>query len=191
MRSYSIASSPSASATIELAVERLNDGEVSTFFHDVVTVGDSIDLRGPLGGHFVWSPSDSRSILLIGGGSGAVPLISMVRERHAAGASAPMTLLYSARAWRDVLYPDELLGYAAAAGGVSLAFALTRDAPVRNLDFGRRIDAAMVAAVLARGTQAAELAYVCGTNAFVDAAADAAIAAGIPQAVIRTERYGA
>jgi ferredoxin-NADP reductase len=190
MRSYSIASAPSTPKTIELAIERLDDGEVSPFFHEVVAEGDTIDVRGPLGGHFIWSRSDTRPVLLMGGGSGVVPLVSIVRERQAAGTRAPAMLLYSARTVSDVLFSSELLGYDAARNGFDLTMTITREAPARPVDFARRIDTAMVARVIARAGIVPQLAYVCGANAFVDAATDAALAAGVPEDAIRTERYG-
>lgn len=184
MRSYSIASAPSSGARIELAIERLDDGEVSPFFHDVVAPGDSIDLRGPLGGHFVWDPADARPLLLIGGGSGVVPLVSMLRERRLRKSAAPAALLYSVRTRQDAIYPDEL-PYEALS-----VLAVTRGAPWRPGDFARRIDSAMIAELIARMERAPERTYVCGSNAFVDAATAAAIAAGLDERAIRTERYG-
>src|SRR3546814_2618903 len=103
MRSYSIASSPSASNVIELAVERLPDGEVSPFFHDIVAVGDEIELRGPIGGHFLWPERATAPVLLIGAGSGVVPLMAMIRQRHALAQAVPTALLLSSRTRRDVL----------------------------------------------------------------------------------------
>jgi ferredoxin-NADP reductase len=190
MRSYSIASAPASGARIELAVERLDDGEVSPFFHEIVTVGDAIELRGPLGGYFIWNDTDVRPLLLIGGGSGVVPLVSMLRQRHLVRASVPAALLYSARTWTDVLYPDELLALERDGNGFELAFTITREPARRTGDFSRRIDPAMVRDVIARMPQPPQLAYVCGSNMFVDAATNAAIEAGVPTAMIRTERYG-
>ena len=108
-RSYSIASAPRADRGIELAIERLDDGEVSPFFHDVAEVGDAIELRGPIGGHFVWEVEDGGPLLLLGGGSGVVPLMSMLRHRAAHGSRVPMVLLFSARTFDDVIFRDELL----------------------------------------------------------------------------------
>src|SRR6202012_5683660 len=109
MRSYSIASAPENENVIELAVERLDDGEVSPFFHDVVVVGDEIELRGPLGGYFLWPAADTSPLLLVGGGSGVVPFMSMARHRHASGDKRDVVLLYSARTWNDVVFREELL----------------------------------------------------------------------------------
>jgi ferredoxin-NADP reductase len=191
MRSYSIASSPDHDGRIELAIERLDNGEVSPFFHDVVAIGDEIELRGPLGGHFVWSREDGGPLLLIGGGSGVVPLMAMIRYRMRMAASVPVVLLLSARTWDDVLFRDELLALDQLRKGFVLALTLTREAPRRAGDYGRRIDAALVADVLALSSSEPQHVFICGSNAFVNGAADGTIAAGILAARIRTERYGA
>jgi ferredoxin-NADP reductase len=191
MRSYSIGSAPSDSALIELSIENLKDGEVSSFFHETVVVGDEIELRGPLGGYFNWTEKEGGPILLVGGGSGVVPLMSMIRHRHAIGSNVPFVLLLSARHWDDVLYRDELLELHKAMTGFTLVFTLTREAPKREGDYARRVDAAMMAEILAQMPQPPKLAFICGMNAFVNSAADGAVAAGIAAAVIRTERYGA
>ncbi|WP_245258126.1 FAD-binding oxidoreductase [Afipia sp. 1NLS2] len=150
MRSYSIASAPSESDVIELAIECLTDGEVSPFFHDVAQVGDTIELRGPLGGHFLWPGPTEKSVLLIGAGSGVVPLMAMIRYRKASGEPVPVALLLSSKTWGDVLFRDELLQLERSLPDFALALALTREPAVRGSDFSRRIDAAMVADVAAR-----------------------------------------
>jgi ferredoxin-NADP reductase len=190
MRSYSIASSPERDGQIELAIERLENGEVSPFFHDVVAIGDEIELRGPLGGHFVWSRDDGGPLLLIGGGSGVVPLMSMIRYRMSMAAAVPVVLLLSARTWEEVLFRDELLALDQLQNGFVLALTLTREAPRRERDYGRRIDAALIAEVLALSPGEPQHVFICGSNAFVNQAADGTIAAGILPARIRTERYG-
>src|SRR3546814_8599533 len=126
MRSYSIASSPSASNVIELAVERLPCGEVFPFFHDSVAVGDEIELRGPIGGHFLWPERSTSPVLLIGAGSGVVPLIAMIRQRHALAQAVPTALLLSSRTRRDVLFADELFSLEMADPKFKLALAITR-----------------------------------------------------------------
>ncbi len=189
-RSYSIASAPEDGATFELAIERLDDGEVSPFFHDVAEVGDEIELRGPIGGHFVWSVGDGGAILLIGGGSGLVPLMSMVRYRAARSDVTPMFLLLSARTAEEALYRDELLALDRKRDGFSLALALTREAAFRSGDFSRRVDKAMLAECLARLPEPPLRVFVCGSNPFVEAATEAAIDAGLTPEIIRTERYG-
>ncbi len=189
-RSYSIASAPEAGDGFDLAIERLDDGEVSPFFHDVAAVGDAIELRGPIGGHFVWSVEDGGPILLIGGGSGVVPLMAMLRHRAAQGADIPMSLLYSARTSDEIIYRDELLAADAKGDGFALALALTREPSKRSGDYSRRIDAAMLSEFLARLPEFPRRTFVCGSNRFVEAATQAAIAAGLAPGTIRTERYG-
>ncbi|RWH47958.1 MAG: oxidoreductase, partial [Mesorhizobium sp.] len=103
-RSYSIASGPEAGEMIELAIERLDDGEVSPFFHDIAAVGDEVELRGPLGGHFVWYDGDGGPLLLVGGGSGVVPLMAMIRHRAARRSAVPVALVFSARVWDEVIF---------------------------------------------------------------------------------------
>ncbi len=191
IRSYSIASAPSGSDVIELAIERLVNGEVSPFFHDIAEVGDTIDLRGPLGGHFLWPEPTEKPVLLIGGGSGLVPLMAMIRYRKASAEPVPVALLLSSRTWADVLFRDELLGLETSLPDFALALTLTREPAVRGSDFSRRIDAAMVADVAARLPVSPGGVFVCGSNAFVNIAADAALALGLDSRLIKTERYGA
>ena len=189
-RSYSIASAPERGDGFELAIEKLDDGEVSPFFHDVAAVGDEIELRGPIGGHFIWSVFDGGPILLLGGGSGVVPLTSMVRHRAAQGVPVPMLLLYSARTWDEVAFRDELIALDLKRDGFHLALALTREPARREVDFARRVDEAMVTQLLAMLPGVPRQVFVCGSNPFVEAASEAAIAAGAPVGSIRTERYG-
>ena len=189
-RSYSIASAPEAGDEIELAIERLDNGEVSPFFHEVAAVGDEIEMKGPLGGHFVWDEATPGPIALIGGGSGVVPLASMIRHRAASRSKTPVSLIYSSREWDEVIFRDELLALDDRRDGFDLTLTLTRDKPRRDKDFGRRIDPDMIAGVLSRLPQPPALAYVCGANLFVTAAADALIAAGTAPERVRTERYG-
>ncbi|CAN7272856.1 ferredoxin reductase [Mesorhizobium sp. LjNodule214] len=189
-RSYSIASAPESGGTIELAIERLEDGEVSPFFHEVAAVGDEIELRGPLGGHFIWSDSDGGPIILVGGGSGVVPLMAMVRHRTARKSSVPVALVFSARIWDEVIFRDELIGLDDRRDGFELVLTLTREAARRPEDYSRRIDAQMMMQSLTRLPEPPRLAFVCGSNAFVSAAAQALIDADVPAGLIRTERYG-
>jgi ferredoxin-NADP reductase len=190
MRSYSIASAPEDASPLELAIEYLESGEVSQFFHEVVAVGDAIELRGPLGGYFIWKASDGGTLLLVGGGSGVVPLMSMVRHRRLIASTTPVVLLFSARTLNEALYVDELIELDERHDGFTLILTLTRDQPVRPGDYNRRIDAGMMAEVLARFPRRPAQVFVCGSNAFVDAAADGAVAAGVPARIVRTERYG-
>jgi ferredoxin-NADP reductase len=189
-RSYSIASAPERTDGIELAIERLDDGEVSPFFHDVAAIGDSIELRGPIGGHFAWSVEDDGPLLLLGGGSGVVPLMSMLRHRAAQGSRIPALLLFSARTWDDVIFRDELIAMHDRNDGFRLALTLTRDRPRRKEDFGRRVDRSMVKELLTRLPAPPRHVFICGGNPFVEVAADSAIEARVPIPMIRTERYG-
>jgi len=189
-RSYSIASAPESAGTIELAIEKLEDGEVSPFFHEVAAVGDEIELRGPLGGHFIWSASDGGPILLVGGGSGVVPLMAMVRHRTLRKSAAPVALVFSARVWDEVIFRDELIGLDDRRDGFDLVLTLTREPAQRASDYSRRIDAAMMVQAMERLPKPPTLAFVCGSNAFVSAAAQALIDADVPASLIRTERYG-
>jgi ferredoxin-NADP reductase len=190
MRSYSIASPPSASNIIELAIERLPDGEVSPFFHDIAAVGDEIELRGPIGGHFLWPERATAPILLIGAGSGVVPLMAMIRHRRDLAQTVPTALLLSSRTQRDVLFGDELLALEMTDPNFELALAITREPPKRRSDFARRIDSAMVAELIARLPRMPAHVFVCGSNPFADIAADGALMAGLNASMIKTERYG-
>jgi ferredoxin-NADP reductase len=189
-RSYSIASAPERAPSFELAIELLDDGEVSPFFHDVAEVGDEIELRGPIGGHFIWSAGDGGPVLLIGGGSGVVPLLSMLRHRAALASTTPMGLIYSARTWDELICRDELVAIGGQDKALTLAFTLTREPAWRPGDYSRRIDTAMVTEELARLPEPPRHSFVCGSNRFVEAATKAAISAGVPADIIRTERYG-
>lgn len=190
IRSYSIASLPAAGDELELAVERLADGEVSLWFHDVAQVGDVVEIKGTLGGHFVWEPEDGGPILLVGGGSGLVPLMAMARRGAEVDARVPMHLLLSARTPADVLYRDELEALERRGDSFGMTLALTRAPAWRPQDFSRRIDDEIVARVLKRMPDWPKRVFVCGTNGFVNTAADGAQAAGVAADIIRTERYG-
>lgn len=189
-RSYSIASAPEAGEQVEVAIERLDDGEVSPFFHDVAAVGDEIEVRGPLGGHFVWPDGDQGPILLVGGGSGVVPLASMARHRATLSSEVPVALVYSARTWDEIVFRDELIELDSRGDGFNLTLALTREAARRPADHSRRIDLPMVTQSIAYLPSPPVVAFVCGSNAFVTAANQALIDAGVPARIIRTERYG-
>jgi ferredoxin-NADP reductase len=190
IRSYSIASLPTADGEVELAVERLADGEVSPWFHDVARVGDVVEIKGPLGGHFVWEPEDGGPILLIGGGSGLVPLMAIARRGAESATRAPMHLLLSAQTPADVLYREELEAMERQNGSFGLTLALTRAPAWRPQDFSRRIDDEILRRVLQRLPDWPKRVFVCGTNGFVNVAAEGAQAAGLAADIIRTERYG-
>jgi len=187
-RSYSIASAPDE-GRLALTVERLADGEVSPYLTDVLVVGDKLELRGPIGGYFVWEASEGGPVLLLGGGSGVVPLMAMIRHRRAAGSDASMRLLYSAKRADDLIYREELEELAGRGNGFETFFTLTREQPDGWQGFGRRVDRELLDEV---GWPAAEdpLAYVCGPTAFVEAVASALVDSGLPPHRIKTERFG-
>ncbi len=186
-RSYSIGSAPDESGTFELAIEKLPDGEVSPFFDEVVEIGDTIEIRGPIGGHFIWEKPLGGPILLVGGGSGLVPLMSILRHRAVAAPEIPAVLLLSARRYDDLIWREELVRRQAEDANFRLVVTLTRESAREGLHFGR-IDAALMADALSSG--APRLTYICGSTPFVEAAADLVLAAGVPFASVRTERYG-
>jgi ferredoxin-NADP reductase len=188
-RSYSIASPPEAGAVIELAIEALPGGEVSSHFHRVAEVGDSLEVRGPLG-KFQWSVADGGPILLIGGGSGLVPLMSMIRHRAARRSALEVGLIYSAMTWEDVLYRDELIALAEAQDGFELMLTLTRESAPRKGHGSRRVDPAMVQEMLERLAAAVSGVFVCGSDPFVDAALTAVKSCGIAPDLVSTEEYG-
>lgn len=189
-RSYSVASAPDASGIIELAIDRLEDGEVSSFFHDVAMVGDDVEVRGPLGGHFTWKPQDGGPVMLIAGGSGLVPLMSMVRAWKSESSKVPVALLLATRRIEEALYLEELQGIASNSPGLTFRTALTREAASGAGDYGRRIDADMIGDLLETLPSIPRYVFVCGSNGFANAATEAALAAGLDAGTIRTERYG-
>jgi ferredoxin-NADP reductase len=190
MRSYSIASASIASATIELAIERLPDGEVSAYFHDVASIGDEIEIRGPLGGHFLWPEPAIEAALLIAAGSGLVPLMAMIRQRRVLAQAVPTALILSARTAEDVLFSEELHSIESNDPAFVLALAITRQRPARKSDFARRIDSAIIREVLIRLHRAPTQVFVCGSNGFVNIVTDGALLAGLDPTIIKTERYG-
>ena len=190
-RSYSIASAPDNTDTFELGIELMPDGEVSPFFHEVVAVGDTIEFRGPIGGHFNWEAPDGGPILLIGGGSGVVPLLSILRHRANVAPSVPMALVYSSRTRADVIFRDELLRRAESEPNLKLFISVTRETSTDPRFHSGRIDDRLVRqAIVSLGGGAPKRTYVCGANRFVETASGLMIAAGIPAGTIRTERYG-
>ena len=182
-RSYSIASAPDGSGTFELMVEALPDGEVSGWFSEAAEIGDRVELRGPIGGSFSWDGLDGGPLLLAGGGSGVVPLLSMLRRRALAWPEIPAALIYSARTREEAIALPELERLERDGTGFSLHLTTTREVD------GRRIDAALVEGALARLGRP-EKVFLCGSNRFVAAASDLILAAGVPAGVIRTERFG-
>jgi ferredoxin-NADP reductase len=182
-RSYSIASAP-AGDRVELTVELVPDGEVSSYLVGVLSVGDPLELRGPVGGWFVWRPETTDPVLLVAGGSGAVPLMAMVRARAAAGSAAPFRLLYSLREPAMALYAAEL----AAQSAVPVRYLYTRRTPIGYDRPIGRIGFLDLAAGLSPADRPA--VYVCGPTGFVEAAADLLTTAGHDARRIRTERFG-
>ncbi len=188
-RSYSIASPPEAGERITITVERIDDGEVSPFLAGELRVGDKIELRGPIGGYFVWDVSLGGPILLIAGGSGVCPLMAMLRHRAARASAVPARLLYSSRSIEDVIYRNELDRLAADASGLAIADTLTRAQPPGWSGYGRRIDAAMLAE-FAWSPQERPLIYVCGPTPLVELVAQSLVQLGHEPARIKTERFG-
>ena len=189
-RSYSIASPPEAPEP-ELTVERLDDGEVSPFLTGELQSSDTIELRGPIGGHFVWSAAEARRpLLLVGGGCGVVPLMCMLRHRRLSGSDVPAALLYSCRTREDVIYHEELSEIAREDPRFTLWITLTRERPTAWSGAAGRIDLPMVKA-LAQGLGGMADCFVCGRDGFVEAASVLLMQAGQPAEAIRTERFGA
>ncbi len=188
-RSYSIASPPERVGEIELTVERLEDGEVSSYLDDVLVVGDQVELRGPIGGYFVWEAALGGPLLLIAGGSGVVPLMAMLRHRAAAGSSVPTRLLYSSRTLADVIYREELVALHAAQKDLEIVHSFTRAQPPGWRGYARRIDTPMLREVL-QPLRPAPLTYICGPTLLVEAAANGLADLGVPAGQIRTERFG-
>lgn len=188
-RSYSIASEPERTGEVDITVERIEGGEVSPFLHDVAVPGDRLEVRGPIGGYFVWEAPLGGPLLLVAGGSGVVPLMAMVRHRAAAGSSVPTRLLFSSRGPEEVIYRAELERLAGAGDGFEVVHALTRRQPPGWTGYARRIDEAMlteVAGPLGAGIRA----YACGPTALVETVANGLVRLGLPPDRIRTERFG-
>jgi ferredoxin-NADP reductase len=174
-RSYSVASSPLDEGTIELTIDCLADGEVSPYFHDVVAQGDQVEIRGPFASYFVWR--GEAPALLIGGGSGVVPLMAILRHRRLTMPDLPMRLVYSVRSAEDVIYADEL--------GEDAALTFTREPPEGWTGHTGRIDPALIAGADPSGT-----AFICGSNGFVESATALVLEAGFETRQVRTERFG-
>jgi ferredoxin-NADP reductase len=187
-RSYSIASAPGDG--VALTVERLEDGEVSPYLVDEAHEGDQVEVRGPIGGYFVWDGDEPEPVLLVAGGSGVVPLMAMARHRASVGASAPMRLLFSSRTLDDVIYRGELDELAARGDGFEVVHTLTREQPPGWTGYSRRIDRELLAEVAWPASESPRV-YVCGSTRFVDAAADGLLELGYEAGWVKTERFGA
>jgi ferredoxin-NADP reductase len=185
-RSYSIASAPDGTQ-IDLTVERLDDGEVSPYLSEELRVGDQIELRGPVGGYFVWDPDRGGPLMLVAGGSGVVPLMAMLRYRAERGSDVPATLLLSSRSWDDVIYRDELMHLDG--GGCRIVHTLTREQPSGWTGYARRVDAEMLREVAPAARERPQV-FVCGPTPFVEAVAEALVALGHDPVRIKTERFG-
>jgi ferredoxin-NADP reductase len=186
-RSYSIASGPEDGQVV-LSVERLEDGEVSPYLVDELRPGDLLELRGPVGGYFVWEASLGGPVLLVAGGTGVAPFRSVLRHHRAIASTVPIRLLYSARSVEDVLYRDELMQLATE-DAIDVVLTLTRSQPDGWRGYRRRIDRDLVAEV-AWPADRHPLAYVCGPTAFAESAADALVSVGYDPSRIRIERFG-
>ena len=186
-RSYSIASAPELDV-LELTVELVEDGEVSPYFVQELRAGDVFEVRGPIGGHFSWAVNDGGPLLLVGGGSGLVPLMSMLRHRGARASDVEAHVLVSARSADDALYRDELEGLQPRAG-LHVAWTFTRTAPAGWSGYDRRVDATMLAEV-APEPDARPLIFVCGPTPFVEAVADLLVDGGYDPRTIHAERFG-
>ena len=189
-RSYSVASPPARQGSIDLTVDHIEDGEVSPYLVEGVTVGDPLEVRGPIGGYFVWTPAErQRPLLLVAGGSGVVPLVAMLRHRKTAGLANPAQLVFSVRTPADVLYAQELEGLAREDPRFRLHLTFTRQAPAGWTGYHRRVDEPMLRELLDTFPQP-PLCFVCGPTLLVEAAANALLNAGLPPETIRTEHFG-
>ena len=184
-RAYSIASAPGE--PLAITVERLDDGEVSPYLTQELRPGDELEVRGPIGGYFVWEPAFGGPLLMLAGGSGIVPLRAILRYRDLIGSSVPVRLLYSSRRLEDVIYRAEL---DVAPAGVQVIHALTRSQPAGWTGYARRVDDQMLAEV-AWPAADKPLAYTCGPTSFVETVAAGLVQLGYPPVRVRTERFGA
>jgi ferredoxin-NADP reductase len=187
-RSYSIASPPEESE-VTLTVERIADGEVSPYLTEELRVGDLLELRGPIGGYFVWEARLGGPLLLVAGGSGIVPLMAMLRHRAAAGSHVPARLLYSSRTFEDIIYREELDQQAIADPDLMVSHTLTRGQPPGWTSYSRRIDLDLLREVIGPADSHSR-AYICGPTPFVEVAATSLLSLGYPAERINTERFG-
>ncbi len=188
-RSYSIASPPEEQHRLTLTVERLDDGEVSPYLTEELRIGDKLELRGPIGGYFVWEAHLGGPLLLVAGGSGIVPLMAMLRHRAAVGSTVATRLLYSSRSFEEVIYRDELDRLVKSATMLEVVHTLTRVQPPGWTGYHRRIDTDMLREVAWPSDQH-PLTFICGPTPFVETAAASLVALGDEPARIKTERFG-
>ncbi len=188
-RSYSIASPPEDTDHITLTIERLDDGEVSPYLVDELRIGDKIELRGPIGGYFVWEIQMGGPLLLVAGGSGIVPLMAMIRHSQRASSNVPTRLLYSSRTYEDIIYREELDRLATEDPMLEVVHTLTRTQPTGWTGYRRRIDAELLGEI-AWSPKEHPLAFTCGPTQFVETAAVGLLSHGYEPAYIKTERFG-
>ena len=188
-RSYSIASPPEEAPRVTLTVERLDDGEVSPYLSEELRIGDKLELRGPIGGYFVWEANIGDPLLLVAGGSGIVPLMAMLRHRAAASSTVATRLLYSSRSLEDVIYRDELDELMKSSTMLEVVQTLTRAQPPGWTGYHRRIDTEMLREV-AWPAEQRPLAFICGPTPFVETAAASLVELGHEPGRIKTERFG-
>jgi ferredoxin-NADP reductase len=188
-RSYSIASPPQEARRLALTIERIDGGEVSPYLVDQLTVGDNLELRGPIGGYFVWETRMGGPLLLIAGGSGVVPLMAMIRHRAALKSAIPTRLLYSSPSYDDVIYRDELARLLEGGTQLQVSYTLTRVQPHEWTGYHRRIDADLLREV-AWPPDERPLVFICGPTPFVETAAANLVALGYEPERIKTERFG-
>ena len=184
-REYSIASAPGE--PVAITVERLDDGELSPYLTEELRVGDRIEVRGPIGGYFVWGPEDGGPLMLVAGGSGIVPLRSMLRHRERSGIDVPVRLLYSSRSLEDVIYCAEL---DEPREGVEIIHTLTRKQPPDWMGYSRRVDAELLSEV-GWPTDQSPQTFVCGPTSFVETVAAGLVQLGYRPERVKTERFGA
>jgi len=187
-RSYSIAA-PGDGQRVELTVQRVDDGEVSPYLVDALAVGGAVELRGPVGGWFVWRPESTEPVLLVGGGSGVVPLMAMLRARRRAGSRVPFRLLYSVRSPEDLFYSNELRERARSDAGLDVVYQYTRKPPEDWPGSPGRLGVAQVNTA-AWPAMLEPTCYVCGPTGFVETVADILVALGHDPSRVRTERFG-
>jgi ferredoxin-NADP reductase len=188
-RSYSIASAPEDQEQLTITVERLEDGEVSPYLVDELRVGDQLELRGPIGGYFVWEAQLGGPLLLVAGGSGIVPLMAMLRHRRASGSSIPARLLYSSRSYEEMIYRVELDHLSGSDATLEVYQTLTRTQPPNWTGYRRRIDQELLGEVTWPPEQH-PLTYVCGPTSLVESVAAELVALGHDPARVKTERFG-
>ncbi len=189
-RSYSLASSPGDTNLIEIAIELIDDGEVSSYFHDSVEPGEMIEVRGPIGGHFTWEPSHTKSSIFVAGGSGIAPIISMLRHRVTVKNNAPALLLFSVRTEDDILYREELERMSDNDPSLHVVTTITRGTSKDWIGNTRRIDQGMIDSALVNTGVKPESAYVCGGSGFVESIADILLDTGLDFKQIHIERFG-